>query len=186
MNSESTSENTKWIIADKFTGKESPNYQIQVGDVKKIRIFNDPNSAHPMQHPIHLHGARFLVLSVDGKPNDNLVWKDVVLVPTGSTVDILVQFTEPGEWVAHCHIAEHLEAGMMFSFTVNESQGGGFDTIQLSPLKQFKSGIAAENVSCTGNLQLVIKKIDGLPACVKQSSVQRLIIQGWAKEAYSH
>lgn len=186
MNSESTSENTKWIIADKFTGKESPNYQVQVGDVKKIRIFNDPNSAHPMQHPIHLHGARFLVLNVDGVPNDNLVWKDVVLVPTGSTVDILVQFTEPGEWVAHCHIAEHLEAGMMFSFTVNESQSGGFDKMQLSPLKQFKSGIAADDVVCREGLQLVVRNVGGSPACVKPTSVQRLVMQGWTTPMKLH
>lgn len=186
MNSESTSENTKWIIADKFTGKESPNYQVQVGDVKKIRIFNDPNSAHPMQHPIHLHGARFLVLNVDGVPSDNLVWKDVVLVPTGSTVDILVQFTEPGEWVAHCHIAEHLEAGMMFSFTVNKSQSGGFDKIQLSPLKQFKSGIAADDVVCREGLQLVVRNVGGSPACVKPTSVPRMIMQGWTASMKLH
>ncbi|MEM3065094.1 MAG: multicopper oxidase family protein [Candidatus Nitrosotenuis sp.] len=180
MNSESTSENTKWIIMDKLTGKESPNYKVKVGDVKKIRIFNDPSSAHPMQHPIHLHGARFLVLNVDGTPNDNLVWKDVVLVPTGSTVDILVQFTEPGEWVAHCHIAEHLEAGMMFSFTVNPSSLISPDTTLLSPLKQFKSGVAADDVVCKEGLQLLVKNVGGSPACVKPTSVSRLIAQGWA------
>ena len=73
---------------------------------------------HPMQHPIHLHGQWFLVLAIDGKPNDNLVWKDTVLVPSGSTVDILVDFENLGEWMMHCHIAEHLESGMMITFTV--------------------------------------------------------------------
>ncbi len=121
MNNMMTSENTKWIMRDKSTGKENMdlNYNVRVGDRKKIRIFNDPNSMHPMQHPIHLHGQRFVVLSQDGKPNDNMVWKDTVLVPSGSTVDILVDFTNPGEWMIHCHIAEHLEAGMMASFTVS-------------------------------------------------------------------
>jgi FtsP/CotA-like multicopper oxidase with cupredoxin domain len=33
-------------------------------------------------------------------------------------VDILLDVTNPGSWMAHCHIAEHHEAGMMFSFTV--------------------------------------------------------------------
>jgi FtsP/CotA-like multicopper oxidase with cupredoxin domain len=46
------------------------------------------------------------------------VWKDTVLVRTGQTVDILLHVTNPGVWMAHCHIAEHLHAGMMFSFTV--------------------------------------------------------------------
>ncbi len=120
MNSMSTSENVKWMLKDKATGKEKPNYQIKVGDVKKIRIFNDPNSMHPMQHPMHLHGQRFLILAQDGKTNDNLVWKDTVLVSAGSTIDILVEFANPGEWLMHCHIPEHAEAGMIASFTVSK------------------------------------------------------------------
>jgi FtsP/CotA-like multicopper oxidase with cupredoxin domain len=39
--------------------------------------------------------------------------------PTGQTVDILLEVTNPGLWMAHCHIAEHHESGMMFSFTVD-------------------------------------------------------------------
>ena len=36
---------------------------------------------HPMHHPFHIHGAgRFLVLSRDDVAEDNLVWKDTVLV----------------------------------------------------------------------------------------------------------
>lgn len=120
INSMSTSKDVNWIIRDNITGKEKPNYQVKVGEVKKIRIFNDPKSMHPMQHPIHLHGQRFLVLSQDGKANDNLVWKDTVLVPAGGTVDILVPFTNPGEWMMHCHILEHAEAGMTASFTVSQ------------------------------------------------------------------
>lgn len=121
MNAMMTNENIKWIIRDKKTGKENMdiNYSVKVGDKKKIRIFNDPNSAHPMQHPIHMHGQRFVVLSQDVKPNDNLVWKDTVLVSAGSTVDILVDFTNPGEWMIHCHIPEHMESGMMAFFTVS-------------------------------------------------------------------
>ena len=53
-----------------------------------------------MQHPIHLHGQRFLVLAVNGVPNENLVWKDTVLVPAGATVDILLDLSNPGRWMA--------------------------------------------------------------------------------------
>jgi FtsP/CotA-like multicopper oxidase with cupredoxin domain len=49
------------------------------------------------------------------------VWKDTVLVRTGETVDILLDVTNPGLWMAHCHIAEHHESGMMFSFNVAAS-----------------------------------------------------------------
>ncbi len=71
-----------------------------------------------MQHPIHFHGQRFLVLSRDGIGNEDLVWKDTVLVPMGQTVDILIDMSNPGAWMVHCHIAEHLEGGMMFTYHV--------------------------------------------------------------------
>jgi FtsP/CotA-like multicopper oxidase with cupredoxin domain len=86
----------------------------------KIRIINDGNSAHPMQHPIHFHGQRFLVLNKNGTPETNLVWKDTVNVPAGEYADVLVDMSNPGMWMAHCHILEHIEAGMMFTFTVEE------------------------------------------------------------------
>jgi len=46
------------------------------------------------------------------------VWKDTVLLRAGQTVDILLDVTNPGMWMAHCHTAEHTESGMMFSSTV--------------------------------------------------------------------
>ncbi|AJM91606.1 multicopper oxidase family protein [Nitrosopumilus piranensis] len=121
MNAMSNEENTKWILRDMNSGKEGfdINYQVNVGDVKKIRLYNNPESAHSMQHPIHIHGQRFLVLSEDGIPNENLSWKDSVLIPTGKTVDILVEFSNPGNWAMHCHILEHAEAGMITEFVVN-------------------------------------------------------------------
>ena len=57
-------------------------------------------------------------VTVDGVPNPNLVWKDTILVPVGRTVDLLMEATNPGTWMMHCHIAEHLGAGMMGLFTV--------------------------------------------------------------------
>ena len=72
-----------------------------------------------MPDPFHVHGAgRFLILARDDVVEPNLVWKDTVLVRTGETVDILLDVTNPGRWMAHCHIAEHHESGMMFSFNV--------------------------------------------------------------------
>ena len=55
----------------------------------------------------------------DGVPEPNLVWKDTVLVKTGETVDILLDVSNPGRWMAHCHIAEHHETGMMYIFDVD-------------------------------------------------------------------
>jgi len=50
----------------------------------------------------------------------------------------------------------------------------------LSPLKQFKSGIPAQNVQCEDGLQLTIKSSNGNPACVKPETKEKLIERGWA------
>ena len=99
-------------------------WQFRVGDRLEIRLVNEMVSDHPMHHPVHIHGAgRFVVLARDGEPEANLGWKDTVLVRTGQTVDLLLDVTNPGVWMMHCHIAEHHESGMMFSFRVVEARG---------------------------------------------------------------
>jgi FtsP/CotA-like multicopper oxidase with cupredoxin domain len=117
-----TPKNMFWKLVDQETAAENHDihWSFTVGDRAKIRIVNDPHSDHPMQHPFHIHGERFLVLSRDGVANDNLVWKDTVLIRTGETVELLVDMSNHGRWMAHCHIAEHLEGGMMLSFEVGE------------------------------------------------------------------
>jgi FtsP/CotA-like multicopper oxidase with cupredoxin domain len=115
MNWLSTSNQVRWILRDDATGKENMDidWHARRGSVQKLRIFNDPKSFHPMQHPIHLHGQRMLVIARDGVATRNLVWKDTALIPVGSTVDLLIDASNPGDWMLHCHIAEHLGAGMM-------------------------------------------------------------------------
>ena len=121
VNRMTTPANMRWLIVDRETGAENAaiDWQFQLGDQIKIRLINEMESDHPMHHPFHIHGAgRFLVLSRDDTVEPNLVWKDTVLVRTGETVDILLDVSNPGLWMAHCHIAEHHESGMMFSFNV--------------------------------------------------------------------
>jgi suppressor of ftsI len=115
MNWLSTSDQVRWVIRDDASKKENMDidWHVAQGSVVKLRIFNDPKSFHPMQHPIHLHGQRMLVVARDGVPNPDLVWKDTALIPVGSTVDLLIDASNPGAWMLHCHIAEHLGTGMM-------------------------------------------------------------------------
>jgi FtsP/CotA-like multicopper oxidase with cupredoxin domain len=118
--------NMRWLIVDRATGQHNAgvDWTFSVGDRVKIRIVNEMDSDHPMHHPFHIHGAgRFLVLSRDGVSEPNLVWKDTVLVRTGEVVDILLDVSNPGLWMAHCHIAEHAASGMMFSFNVQRAGG---------------------------------------------------------------
>ena len=121
LNRRTTPANMRWMLVDRETGAANHDieWQFTVGDRVKLRLVNEMDSDHPMHHPFHVHGAgRFVVLARDGVPETNYVWKDTVLVRTGETVDILLDITNPGRWMAHCHIAEHHESGMMFSFAV--------------------------------------------------------------------
>jgi FtsP/CotA-like multicopper oxidase with cupredoxin domain len=123
VNRMTTPANMRWKITDRDTGAENAaiDWRFRVGDKVKIRLLNEMAGDHPMHHPFHVHGAgRFVVLSRDGAVEPNLVWKDTVLVRAGETVDILLYVTNVGRWMAHCHIAEHHESGMMFSFEVGE------------------------------------------------------------------
>jgi FtsP/CotA-like multicopper oxidase with cupredoxin domain len=121
INRETDSTNMIWQLIDGDTGATNADiaWKFKVGDTVKIRLVNEMGSDHPMPHPFHVHGAgRFVVLSRDGVVEPNLVWKDTVLLLSGQTIDILLVVTNPGLWMAHCHIAEHNQSGMMFSFEV--------------------------------------------------------------------
>lgn len=110
----------EWVLRDRGSGRENMaiGWRFRRGEIVKLRLRNDRHTLHPMAHPIHVHGQRFLVLAQGGVPNHNLVWKDTVLLPVGQTADILIEMTNPGQWMLHCHVTEHLGAGMHTVFTV--------------------------------------------------------------------
>jgi len=120
MNWASTGREVRWVVRDAATGKENMDidWSFRRGDVVKLRVANERQSIHGMQHPVHIHGQRFLVLAVNDVPITNHVWKDTVLIPAGFSVDLLVDLSNPGRWMLHCHIAEHLTSMMMMAFTV--------------------------------------------------------------------
>lgn len=120
MNASSNLDNVRWDLVDAETDLKNMDidWRFEKGDLVKIRIENLEDSMHPMQHPIHLHGQRFLVLTKDGRTEDTFAWNDTVLVPAGKTYEIIVEMTNPGKWMVHCHIPEHMEAGMMMKFIV--------------------------------------------------------------------
>jgi len=77
-----------------------------------------------MLHPVHIHGCQFRVLTLDGKapPAYMAGWKDTVPVENAGNAKILVRFPLPAPadapYMAHCHILEHEDSGMMTEFTV--------------------------------------------------------------------
>ena len=116
----STGREVEWVLREPSTRRENMaiDWTFRQGDVVRMRLANDRHTLHPMQHPIHIHGQRFLVLAQNGVANQNLVWKDTFMLPVGWTAELLVEMSNPGRWMLHCHIAEHLEAGMHTVFTV--------------------------------------------------------------------
>jgi FtsP/CotA-like multicopper oxidase with cupredoxin domain len=77
-----------------------------------------------MAHPFHVHNVQFQILDRNGKrphPSESGL-KDVVLVPPGERVRIMMKFPEYSDakvpYMYHCHILEHEDQGMMGQFTV--------------------------------------------------------------------
>lgn len=77
-----------------------------------------------MLHPVHIHGCQFRILSESGKPPQpyRAGWKDVAPIERGGVSDILLRFPHrantQGPYMAHCHILEHEDSGMMTQFVV--------------------------------------------------------------------
>jgi blue copper oxidase len=77
-----------------------------------------------MLHPVHIHGCQFRIISRDGKPPEaeRAGWKDVAPISAGGVTEILLRFPHPANrdapYMAHCHILEHEDSGMMTQFTV--------------------------------------------------------------------
>ena len=72
-----------------------------------------------LPHPFHLHGQFFQVVTRDGLPRlPGLM--DTVLVDGDETVELYTELDNPGAWMAHCHILEHAELGMMTEVHVSE------------------------------------------------------------------
>jgi suppressor of ftsI len=120
MNWVATGNHVEWGMRDRSTGRTNGDIDLSFrqGDVVKLRLINRRESLHAMQHPIHFHGQRFLVVSQNGVPTTNHVWKDTIMLPVGTTADVLLDLSNPGDWMVHCHISEHLEAGMMTTLHV--------------------------------------------------------------------
>jgi suppressor of ftsI len=108
-----------WTLRDD-AGRENMQigWRFKTGEVSRIRLVSDPGATHAMAHPIHFHGQRFVVMSRNGVPVPNRAWKDTALLPAGETMEILLELTNPGTWMMHCHVAEHLGTGMMGMFVV--------------------------------------------------------------------
>ena len=97
------------------------NVRPKLGTVEQWTLVNHSDE----DHPFHIHVNDFQVMSVNGKPYDAQGLQDVVIIPSnGGKVVIRNPFLDfTGEFVFHCHILGHEDAGMMQ--TVKVVRGGG-------------------------------------------------------------
>jgi FtsP/CotA-like multicopper oxidase with cupredoxin domain len=102
----------EWTLNDEaFAGHDHAHAALTLkrGAFARVRFVNDSFRLHPM----HLHGMFFKVLARDGVRVDEPFFRDTVLIHPKETVDIGLVPLDEGDWMMHCHILEHAEAGMM-------------------------------------------------------------------------
>jgi FtsP/CotA-like multicopper oxidase with cupredoxin domain len=111
-----------FLINDEAHHRAGP---VTVGTLQVWDVVNETAG----DHPFHLHGFFFQVIERDGRAPAFRSWDDTVNVPAGGRVRIAwVPDDRPGEWMYHCHILEHHDAGMMAHFVVaraNETESPG-------------------------------------------------------------
>jgi len=85
-----------------------PMFTLKKGATYKWLIKNDTT----WEHPMHLHGHHFRLLSRNGRKVDPQPWLDTVLLAPDEVVEVMFVADNPGDWLYHCHILEHHLAGM--------------------------------------------------------------------------
>ncbi len=85
-----------------------PLFTFQLGRTQILSIRNE--TAFP--HPMHLHGHSYRLLSLNGRPVSGTPWLDTVLLAADDRVEVAFVADNPGDWLFHCHVLEHMQAGM--------------------------------------------------------------------------
>jgi FtsP/CotA-like multicopper oxidase with cupredoxin domain len=99
-----------WFGFDGVPFPEGEPVPATVGETQLWRVTNDT----PWDHPFHLHGFFFQPSDLDGAPLPRVEWLDTFNVPREETRAFLVRYdNRPGDWMFHCHILDHADAGMM-------------------------------------------------------------------------
>lgn len=109
-----------FVINHKFFNYNYNNYEVPLNNTEIWEITSSSNFGHPF----HIHDVEFNILSVDGSAPvaAQAGWKDVVFVPSKSTVKFIAKFDDFADdlhpFMYHCHISLHEDEGMMGQFVV--------------------------------------------------------------------
>lgn len=91
----------------------SPLARLKLG---RSYIFQLKNTSQ-YHHPIHLHGVVFTVLDSD-KRQIKPYQADTVMLDKYETIRIAFVADNPGKWMFHCHLIEHMKTGLMGYFVI--------------------------------------------------------------------
>jgi FtsP/CotA-like multicopper oxidase with cupredoxin domain len=110
MNLDGNNMKNIWTI----NGNSFPNVdglQVKKGDLVKVTLVNNSKDA---DHPMHLHGHSFQVLSKNGKPVEGTpIIKDTINLKPGDEYVVAFEADNPGNWLFHCHDLHHATGGMV-------------------------------------------------------------------------
>ena len=84
----------------------------RTGPIRRKTLLQDPNPP-PTEHPFHLHGLHFEVLAVNGEPPPFKMVEDTYNLRIRDRLRIRVVADNPGDWMFHCHVIEHMKTGLM-------------------------------------------------------------------------
>ena len=101
-----------YINGRKFAPDASPMTSARVGTYQHWHIVNQTAELHPF----HIHQVHFLAYAENGVQFAHPAWLDTVNVPYRGSVDVILDFSEPGikgMSVFHCHLLNHEDKGMM-------------------------------------------------------------------------
>ncbi|MFO0750000.1 MAG: multicopper oxidase family protein [Myxococcota bacterium] len=116
LDAKSTSQGIEWMINGESMPMD-PLFEVAKGSTMTIVLKNK----QVPEHPFHLHGQFFEIAKRNGKAvTDEPGLKDTVLIHGSETVELRAYMDNPGRWMAHCHILEHSELGMMGEFLVDD------------------------------------------------------------------
>lgn len=106
--------------------------KVDLGQTLEIVFIDEGTSPFPVNHPFHLHGQAFRILaqgrSETGSTKEDIIRldenggivrnydnppeKDTVMTPNGGYTVVEFVAANPGWWIMHCHMEDHLEDGM--------------------------------------------------------------------------
>lgn len=176
------------VIATSLISKLTTSFTVDLIPAGGHMFLNtDKNSYLPRDHVIIL-----------GAMNPNTLVQLFLIDPNGIPVESaqtfsdntghfsLFNFTIPtnaisGVWkIGATRGVEHVQIQITVNSTLDGNSNIKVGTVTPSPFKQFKSGIAAKDVTCKTSLKLIIKAEDNSPICVKSDTAITLIKRGWA------